>query len=84
MSVNSLESNMLGLQSDCPHRERLQYGGDIVAVSPSAMHFFDLSALVLDLFKGHEHRDFKSHGMQEQKIDPGVDSSCLKVLRLYI
>ena len=44
MTANSLESNMLGLQSDCPHRERLQYGGDIVAVSPSAMHFFDLSA----------------------------------------
>ena len=44
MTKNSLESNMLGLQSDCPHRERLQYGGDIVAVSQSAMHFYDLSA----------------------------------------
>ncbi|KAL7579512.1 hypothetical protein ACA910_007889 [Epithemia clementina (nom. ined.)] len=44
MTRNSLESNTLGIQSDCPHRERLQYGGDIVASSPAALHMFDMAA----------------------------------------
>jgi alpha-L-rhamnosidase len=44
MTKNAFDSNMLGIQSDCPHRERLQYGGDIVSSSNSAMHFYDLSA----------------------------------------
>jgi len=43
LTRNALNSNMLGTQTDCPHRERLQYGGDLVADSPAAMHFFDLS-----------------------------------------
>jgi alpha-L-rhamnosidase len=34
----------LGVQSDCPHREKIQYGGDINADSPSALHFYDMSA----------------------------------------
>ena len=44
LTRNALNSNMLGTQTDCPHRERLQYGGDLVADSPAALHFFDLSA----------------------------------------
>ena len=43
LTRNALNSNMLGTQTDCPHREKLQYGGDLVADSPAAMHFFDLS-----------------------------------------
>jgi alpha-L-rhamnosidase len=41
---NSFDSNAMGIQSDCPHREKLQYGGDISANSVAAMHYFDLSA----------------------------------------
>ncbi len=33
MTRNALGSNMLGTQTDCPHRERFQYGGDLVADS---------------------------------------------------
>ena len=44
MSKNALRSNMLSVQSDCPHREKLPYGGDLVANSPTAMHMFDMSA----------------------------------------
>ena len=50
LTRNALNSNMLGTQTDCPHRERLQYGGDLVADSPAAMHFFDLSGF---LHQGH-------------------------------
>jgi len=41
---NALNSNMLSVQSDCPHREKLPYGGDLVAESPVAMHMFDMSS----------------------------------------
>jgi len=41
---NALNSNMLGVQSDCPHREKIQYGGDIIADSPAALHLYDMSA----------------------------------------
>eukprot|EP00523_Entomoneis_sp_CCMP467_P003866 CAMPEP_0168761210 /NCGR_PEP_ID=MMETSP0724-20121128/23195_1 /TAXON_ID=265536 /ORGANISM="Amphiprora sp., Strain CCMP467" /LENGTH=1371 /DNA_ID=CAMNT_0008810305 /DNA_START=162 /DNA_END=4274 /DNA_ORIENTATION=- len=44
MTRNSFDSNMLSVQSDCPHREKLQYGGDMVANSPAAFHYFDVSA----------------------------------------
>ncbi len=44
LTKNALNSNMLGTQTDCPHREKLQYGGDLVADSPAAMHLFDLSS----------------------------------------
>lgn len=43
LTKNALNSNMLGTQTDCPHRERLQDGGDLIADSFAAMHFFDLS-----------------------------------------
>ena len=41
---NAMASNMLSVQSDCPHREKLPYGGDLVADSPAAMHMYDMSS----------------------------------------
>ncbi len=35
-------ANLFGVQSDCPHRERLGYGGDIVATSEALMLNFDM------------------------------------------
>jgi alpha-L-rhamnosidase len=37
-------SNMMSVQSDCPHRERFGYGGDIVAASEMALLNFDVGA----------------------------------------
>jgi alpha-L-rhamnosidase len=36
-------SNVLSVQSDCPHRERFGYGGDIVATSETFLMNFDMS-----------------------------------------
>jgi len=36
-------SNIFSVQSDCPHRERFGYGGDIVATSEAFMFNFDMS-----------------------------------------
>jgi alpha-L-rhamnosidase len=36
-------SNLFGVESDCPHREKFGYGGDIVVASEMAMFNFDMS-----------------------------------------
>ncbi len=36
-------SNLCSVESDCPHREKFGYGGDIVAASEMAMFNFDMS-----------------------------------------
>jgi len=36
-------ANLFSVQSDCPHRERFAYGGDIVATSDAFMLNFDMS-----------------------------------------
>jgi alpha-L-rhamnosidase len=39
----TLLSNLFSVQSDCPHREKFGYGGDIVASSGMAMFNFDMT-----------------------------------------
>lgn len=39
---NTFVSNIIGVQSDCPHRERLGYGGDIVASSEAFFMNYDM------------------------------------------
>ena len=43
MCRRTFVSNIIGVQSDCPHRERLGYGGDIVATSEALMYNFDMT-----------------------------------------
>jgi alpha-L-rhamnosidase len=42
--VNTFLSNVTGVQSDCPHRERFGYGGDMVATCEALMNNFDMAA----------------------------------------
>jgi alpha-L-rhamnosidase len=43
MCRNTFLSNIFSVQSDCPHRERLGYGGDIVATSEAFVSNFDMA-----------------------------------------
>ena len=43
MCRRTFVSNIISVQSDCPHRERLGYGGDIVATSEALMYNFDMA-----------------------------------------
>ena len=43
MCVNTFESNIMSVQSDCPHRERFAYGGDIVVSCDALMLNYDMS-----------------------------------------
>lgn len=42
MCHRTFVSNLIGVQSDCPHRERLAYGGDIVATSDAFLMNYDM------------------------------------------
>ena len=44
---NAFNSNLLSVQSDCPHREKIQYGGDINADAPSGMLSMSIPALII-------------------------------------
>ena len=43
MCRRTFVSNLIGVQSDCPHRERFGYGGDIVATCEALMLNFDMT-----------------------------------------
>ncbi|MBW3625069.1 MAG: glycoside hydrolase family 78 protein [Armatimonadetes bacterium] len=44
ITLRTQRSNIFSVQSDCPHRERFGYGGDIVAASEMAIYNFDMAA----------------------------------------
>lgn len=44
MCVRTLLSNLHSVQSDCPHREKFGYGGDLVADSELGIYNFDMAA----------------------------------------
>jgi alpha-L-rhamnosidase len=43
MTRRTFLSNLFSVQSDCPHREKFGYGGDIVATSDALMLNFDMA-----------------------------------------
>ena len=43
MNRRTFLSNLFSVQSDCPHREKFAYGGDIVATSDALMLGFDMA-----------------------------------------
>jgi len=47
-------SNVFSIESDCPHREKLGYGGDIVAVSEMAMLNFDMSKFYVKTVRDYQ------------------------------
>lgn len=70
----SLLSNIFGVQSDCPHRERFGYGGDIVAASDMAIFNLDMAA-----FYAKAARDFAdavrpNGGLTETAPFVGIDA----------
>jgi alpha-L-rhamnosidase len=44
MSQRTFLSNLFSVQSDCPHRERFGYGGDIVSTHEAFMFNYDMAA----------------------------------------
>ena len=42
ITTHTFQSNLVSVQSDCPHREKFGYGGDILCTSETAWHLFDM------------------------------------------
>lgn len=42
MTINTFRSNVMSVSSDCPHRERFSYGGDIVPTADAFLMSFDM------------------------------------------
>lgn len=53
-------SNIFSVQSDCPHRERFSYGGDIVSTSEAFMFNYDMSS-----FYAKTVRDWHDSAMED-------------------
>jgi alpha-L-rhamnosidase len=51
----TLLSNLFSVQSDCPGREKFQYGGDIVATSEAAIFGYDMASFYAKTVS--DHRD---------------------------
>jgi alpha-L-rhamnosidase len=51
----TLLSNLFSVQSDCPGREKFQYGGDIVATSEAAIFGYDMASFYAKAVS--DHRD---------------------------
>lgn len=49
----TLLSNLFSVQSDCPGREKLQYGGDIVATSEMAIFGYDMASFYAKTVSDH-------------------------------
>ena len=41
---NTFDSNLMSVQSDCPHRERVGYGGDALGCGEAGLSIYDFSA----------------------------------------
>ncbi len=50
----TLLSNLFSVQSDCPGREKFQYGGDIVATSEMAMFNYDMASFYAKTVQDHD------------------------------
>ena len=50
----TLLSNLFSVQSDCPGREKFQYGGDIVATSEMAIFNYDMATFYAKTARDHE------------------------------
>jgi alpha-L-rhamnosidase len=65
-------SNMFSVQSDCPHRERFGYGGDIVAASEMAIFNLDMSRFYAKAVRDFADAQRPNGGFTEIAPDVGI------------
>lgn len=65
-------SNLFSVQSDCPHREKFGYGGDIVATSEMAMLNFDMSRFYAKTVRDHAEAARPDGGLTETAPFVGI------------
>jgi len=68
----TLLSNMFSVQSDCPHREKFGYGGDILASSEMAIFNFDMAQFYAKVVRDHADAVRSDGGMTETAPFVGI------------
>jgi alpha-L-rhamnosidase len=70
-------SNLFGVQSDCPHRERFGYGGDIVVSCDAMMFHFDMATFYTKVLQDFADAIRSNGGATETAPFNGIDSEGL-------
>jgi alpha-L-rhamnosidase len=65
---------MFSVQSDCPHRERFGYGGDMVAASGMALYNLDMAQFYAKAVRDFADGQRPNGGFPEIAPDPGSPS----------
>ncbi len=73
MCIETLISNLHSVQTDCPHREKFGYGGDIVAASEFAMFNFDMWAFYRKVVRDFADEIRPNGGFTETAPFVGID-----------
>ena len=73
----SMLSNMFSVQSDCPHRERYGYGGDIVAASEMGLFNLDMPRFYAKTVHDFADAVRPNGGFTEIAPDVGIDTESL-------
>jgi alpha-L-rhamnosidase len=69
---NTFLSNLFSVQSDCPHREKLGYGGDIVATSEALMANFNMSDFYAKTIRDYADESQPDGGLPETAPYTGI------------
>lgn len=78
LSEAALRSNFVnGLQSDCPHRERFGYGGDVLASAEAALLMFDMHAMYRQRVEDYTLDQRANGGYTETGPFLGIDDNGL-------
>ena len=77
MSLNTFRSNLHSVQSDCPGREKFQYGGDIVATLDALMANFDMNAFYAKTAQDHVDAQRDNGGFTETAPFLGIYDASL-------
>ena len=77
MVVNTHDSNMMSVQSDCPHRERFGYGGDALATSETALLLYDMGQFYSKRVRDFNEAQRSSGGFTETAPYNGISDSGL-------
>lgn len=76
-SVNTAECNMMSVQSDCPHRERLGYGGDALMSGESLISNFDMSLFYEKRLRDYADAQRSNGGLTETAPFVGISDAGL-------
>ncbi|HOW69561.1 MAG TPA: family 78 glycoside hydrolase catalytic domain [Phycisphaerae bacterium] len=67
-------SNLFSVQSDCPHREKFGYGGDVIACSETGMFNFDMARFYAKTIRDQADAVRPDGGMTETAPFVGIDA----------